>query len=111
MRQRLPAVLALLALGMAAPLMAQQEDPFLWLEEVEGTRAMEWVEAKNAATVAELTGTPYYQPLYQRTLEILNSRDRIAFPSMMGDHLYNFWQDEANPRGVWRRTTWDSYLG
>jgi prolyl oligopeptidase len=32
------------------------------------------------------------------------------YPSIMGDHLYNFWQDQENPRGVWRRTSWESYL-
>jgi prolyl oligopeptidase len=109
MKQTIPAGLAVLALAIAGPL-AAQEDPFMWLEEVEGERALQWVESKNAATVAELTATPYYQPLYDRTLQILNSRDRIAFPSIMGDHLYNFWQDAANPRGLFRRTTWESYL-
>ncbi|HEU0014261.1 MAG TPA: prolyl oligopeptidase family serine peptidase [Longimicrobium sp.] len=110
------AALGLLLLGLtlpAAPARAQQEqeDPFLWLEEVEGQRALQWVEARNRATIAELEAHPAYQPIYQRTLHILNNRDRIAFPSILGDRLYNFWQDERNPRGVWRRTTWESYLG
>jgi prolyl oligopeptidase len=86
------------------------EDPFLWLEEVEGARAMEWVESRNAATLAELTASPVYEPIFGRVMEVLDSRDRIAYPSIMGDHLYNFWQDQSNPRGVWRRTTWESYL-
>jgi prolyl oligopeptidase len=86
------------------------EDPFLWLEEVEGARAMQWVEQRNAATLAELSASPVFQPIFERTLAILNSRDRIAFPAIMGDRLYNFWQDAQNPRGVWRRTTWQSYL-
>jgi prolyl oligopeptidase len=86
------------------------EDPFLWLEEVEGERALSWVRAQNEATEAELTASPVYRPIFDRTLEILDSRDRIAFPSIMGDRLYNFWQDRDNPRGVWRRTTWESYL-
>ncbi|WP_449374563.1 hypothetical protein [Arthrobacter psychrolactophilus] len=30
--------------------------------------------------------------------------------SKRGDWYYNFWRDAANPRGLWRRTTWDSYL-
>jgi prolyl oligopeptidase len=95
----------------AAPLVAQQPDPFLWLEEVEGARALEWVESRNAATLAELGRHPAYQPIFERVQEILDSQDRIAFPSIMGDRLYNFWQDAAHPRGIWRRTTWDSYLG
>jgi prolyl oligopeptidase len=86
------------------------EDPFLWLEEVEGARAMEWVQSRNEATLAELTASPSYQPIFERVREIFDSRDRIAFPSIMGDRLYNFWQDQQNPRGIWRRTTWESYL-
>ncbi|TVP85331.1 MAG: S9 family peptidase [Thioalkalivibrio sp.] len=89
----------------------QQPDPFLWLEEVEGRRALAWVEARNAATIAALTAHPSYDPIFRRTMEILDSDTRIAFPSIMGDRLYNFWQDADNPRGILRRTTWESYLG
>ncbi|MDQ3556120.1 MAG: prolyl oligopeptidase family serine peptidase, partial [Gemmatimonadota bacterium] len=89
---------------------ADQEDPFLWLEEVEGARAMQWVEGRNVSTLQELSASPTYDPIFNQVLQTLNSRDRIAFPSIMGDRLYNFWQDAANPRGVWRRTTWESYL-
>jgi prolyl oligopeptidase len=86
------------------------EDPFLWLEEVEGEAALEWVETRNAATLAELAVSPVYQPIFERVLSILDSRDRIPFPTILGDRLYNFWQDEQNPRGVWRRSSWESYL-
>ena len=89
---------------------AQETDPFIWLEEVESPRALEWVETKNAATLAELTTHPAYEPIFEKTKQILDSRDRIAFPSILGDQLYNFWQDTQNPRGVWRRTSWGSYL-
>lgn len=103
--------LLLTSFMITAPLHAQQpEDPFLWLEEVEGARALEWVEARNAATVAELSKSPHYQPIFERAVQIFDSRDRIAFPSIMGERIYNFWQDADNPRGVWRRTTWESYL-
>ncbi|MGQ0560409.1 MAG: prolyl oligopeptidase family serine peptidase [Gemmatimonadota bacterium] len=86
------------------------EDPFIWLEDVEGMRALAWVEAHNAQTLAELASTPVYQPIYDRTLSIINARSRIAYPSVRGERIYNFWQDSANPRGLWRRTTWASYL-
>ena len=64
---------------------AASADPFIWLEEVEGKRALTWVRAKNAATEAVLTQTSLYQPLYDRTMTILNSRDRIAYPAIIGD--------------------------
>ena len=102
----------LLALLPAAPLAAQEpDDPFLWLEEVEGTRALDWVREHNQGTLRELERHPAYQPIFERTLRILNSRERIATPDVEGDRVYNFWQDEQKPRGVWRRTTWESYLG
>jgi prolyl oligopeptidase len=89
---------------------AQQADPYIWLEDVEGERAMEWVEARNASTIERLTGHPAYQSIYDRALGILNSDDRIAYPSIVGDRLYNFWQDSEHRRGIWRRTGWSEYL-
>jgi prolyl oligopeptidase len=94
--------------GAAGP---AEEDPFLWLEEVEGERALDWAVAENEATRAELQATPAYQELYDNTLAILTSTARIAYPSIQGDQLYNFWTDGDHPRGIYRRTTWDSYLG
>ncbi|HPN35872.1 MAG TPA: prolyl oligopeptidase family serine peptidase [bacterium] len=88
----------------------QEDDPFLWLEEVEGERALEWVKAKNATTVAELQQHPDYAPLYKRILAVLNSQERIAFPSLVGEYIYNFWQDEKNLRGLWRRTLLADYF-
>ena len=103
--------------GAASPTTAERplppqdaEDPYIWLEEVEGEEALAWVEARNAATVAELEASPVYQPIFDRTVEILDSQDRIAYPSILGDRLYNFWQDAEHPRGIWRRTSWESYL-
>jgi prolyl oligopeptidase len=93
-------------------LAAQQAatDPFIWLEDIDGKRSMDWVNAKNAATVAELSSTPVYQPLYTRIKQILDSKDRIAYPNIVGDRIYNFWQDADHQRGIWRRTTDSDYL-
>jgi prolyl oligopeptidase len=85
-------------------------DPYLWLEEVEGDRAMEWVKAHNARTFAVLQGDPRYEPLHQQALEIVQAQDRIPSPGFTHDgHIDNFWQDAQHVRGVWRRTTLDSY--
>ena len=89
---------------------AQQADPFLWLEEVEGERALAWVEAHNASTVERLSAHPFYRSIFDRAVAIMDSDDRIPFPSIQGDRLFNFWQDASNPRGVLRRTTWEAYL-
>lgn len=85
-------------------------DPYLWLEDVEGEKAMSWVQQQNEATLAVLKAQPAFEPTYQKALEILNSDKRIAYPSFQGDYVYNFWQDEKNERGLWRRTTLAEYL-
>src|SRR5690606_2878412 len=69
---------ALLAPSVAtAPLGAQDTDPFLWLEEVEGDRALGWVREHNDKTLADLSAHPVYQPIYDSILTIYNSSDRI----------------------------------
>lgn len=109
MNRRPTLAVALLTLTLPTA-SAAQEDPFLWLEDIEGQRAMEWVLARNAETRAQLESLPAYRTAYDNTLAILTSTDRIAYPSMRGDRLYNFWTDADHPRGIYRRTTWDSYL-
>eukprot|EP00667_Euglena_gracilis_P003903 EG_transcript_3914 len=79
-----------------------------WLEEVTGEKALEWVRARNAEAVAAL-GDPAGSALYRRVLSILDCKDKIPHPRKIGQHLYNFWQDAQNPRGIWRRTTFDSF--
>jgi prolyl oligopeptidase len=86
------------------------EDPYIWLEEVEGDEAMQWVLKQNERTRQELKALPVYQTLFDNTLDILTSTDRIAYPSIHGDMLYNFWSDGEHPRGIYRRTSWESYL-
>ena len=86
-----------------------QQDPFLWLEDVDGDRSLEWVRARNAESEAALTRAPRFAALRDRLLSILDSDERIAHVAKRGPHYYNFWQDAANPRGLWRRTTWASY--
>jgi prolyl oligopeptidase len=94
-----------------APLHAQEvDDPFLWLENVESERALAWVAEHNAASLDELTSHPAYTPIYDDLLEIITSDDRIPFPSIAGERLYNFWSDEEHERGIWRWTSWESYL-
>jgi prolyl oligopeptidase len=93
-----------------APQDASHDDSFLWLEEVEAPEALAWVEQRNARTLATLGASPTWGPTFDRILAILESRDRIDYPSMLGESITNFWQDEDHPRGIWRRTTPDSYL-
>lgn len=84
------------------------DDPYLWLEDIDGDDALEWVRARNQTTIAEF-GDEQFQRLRTEALEVLDTDTRIPYVRRRGDHLYNFWRDAANPRGLWRRTTLDSY--
>ncbi|HOW49061.1 MAG TPA: S9 family peptidase, partial [Rubrivivax sp.] len=84
---------------------AAEPDPWLWLEEVESERALAWVRARNAESRARIEAWPPFEATRARTRQILDAADRIPAVQRRGGHLYNFWQDAANPRGLWRRTT------
>ncbi len=79
------------------------------LEEVHGDNAMRWVKAQNLSTQLELEAHPDFEKNKQTALKILESKDKIAYGSQKGEWVYNFWQDEEHPRGIWRRTTSESY--
>lgn len=107
---------ALLNLAIALPAMSDTpatapapEDPYLWLEDVHGDKALQWVRERNALSQKQLTARPEYAPIRAQLLEVLNAKDRIPYVSRRGPWLYNFWQDEANKRGLWRRTTLAEY--
>ncbi|WGM32453.1 prolyl oligopeptidase family serine peptidase [Brevundimonas sp. NIBR11] len=85
-------------------------DPYLWLEEVDGERAMAWVNEHNTRSLGVLQGDPRYEGLHEQALAIVQARDRIPSPGFTHDgHIDNFWQDASHVRGIWRRTTLDSY--
>jgi prolyl oligopeptidase len=85
------------------------EDPYIWLEEARSERALEWVEAENARTLAALETDPRFEALKAEALAIYDSEDRIPYVSFRPDGLYNFWQDKANPKGLLRHTSLESY--
>jgi len=84
---------------------AADDDPYRWLEDVAGTRALDWVRERNRESVAALAEGEGFRRLEARLLAILDSRERIPLVTKIGDHFYNFWRDAANPKGLWRRTT------
>jgi len=84
-------------------------DPYIWLEEVEGTDALDWVRSQNKITEARYAESEEFSSTYKELLEEYQSTDRIPYASVQGGKMYNFWRDEKNVRGVWRRTTIESY--
>jgi prolyl oligopeptidase len=109
---RLPLLASVLAAAFAAAAHAQpsdQNDPFLWLEDAHGARAMAWVNAENAKTLNVLEKDPRYAGLYADALKIAEAKDRIPSPRIIRGEVYNFWQDADHVRGVWRKTTLADY--
>ena len=84
-------------------------DPYLWLEEVEGEEALAWVNAQNDRSLAAINDISVYEDNYAQALDLATSTDRIPYGSVRDGMVYNFWQDETNVRGLWRRTTLESY--
>jgi len=84
-------------------------DPYLWLEEVEGERALAWVNEQNARSLPVLENDTRYAGLLNAALEVAESRDRLPLGQVRGGYLYNFWQDPDHVRGIWRRARLDDY--
>ena len=110
-RTLLTLVLAALLVGGTActpPESASMDsDPYLWLEEIDGEQALDWVRDQNARTAERLKAHPEFESFREQALAALNSTSRIPHVQQRGDYLYNFWRDEEHPRGLYRRATLD----
>lgn len=84
-------------------------DPYLWLEEVTGERALDWARAHNDVVVERFASSDRFSELEHRILDMLDTDSKIAYPGRRGRWLYNFWRDAEHPRGLWRRTTFAEY--
>jgi prolyl oligopeptidase len=99
-------ILALVAsAGLGAGIEAASDDPFLWLEDAHGARAMAWVEAENAKTTAVIEGDPRFEALYNDAKIIAQAKDRIPEPNILGGRVFNLWQDADHQHGIWRQTS------
>ncbi len=85
------------------------EDPHLWLEDVLGDDALAWVRERNAQSRAVLEAWPRFGQTRDQLRAILDSREQIPGVVRRGDWFWNFWRDDKNPRGLWRRTTLEEY--
>ncbi|HKM72126.1 MAG TPA: S9 family peptidase, partial [Stellaceae bacterium] len=89
---------------------APDDDPYLWLEEIDGERALAWVETQNAATLARF-GDARFAADRDMLAAIFDRPDNIPLIGRRGTRVFNFWKDASHPRGLWRATTLDSYRG
>jgi prolyl oligopeptidase len=117
MRAALIASIVVIAVGMAhrascqsGPSSVEQPDNYTWLEDIHGAKPMAWVNSENAKTEAWLNSDPNFAALQAKALTVLDSPDRIAFPSFMQGIIYNSWTDANHVRGIVRRTTLADYL-
>ena len=84
-------------------------DPYLWLEDVHGERAMQWVRAQNSRSIATLQGEPDYRGDYEAILRVMDAADRIPYGDLDHQWVFNFWQDAEHPKGLWRRASVADY--
>ena len=104
-------LLASAAALVATTAVAQTADPYLWLEDIDGPKAMQQVKAWNAETETVLTKMPGYEEHRQRALAILNNPHQIAMPDdVMGDLVTNHWIDADHKRGLWRVSPLSDYI-
>jgi prolyl oligopeptidase len=112
MRQLVPvaaAAIAALVSACATMNFAASRDPYDYMEEVEGERAIAWVKGQNQRTLAHLEADPRFAPMRAQALEIVNNKERLALGAIRDGYLYNFWQDATNVRGLWRRSPLAAY--
>ena len=95
--------------GLGGVKAATSNDPYLWLEDVSSPKALQWVEAHNAKSTAVLEADPRYRQFYDQALDIAQAEDRIPVGEFIGGEIYNFWQDKDHVRGIWRRSSIESY--
>ena len=89
----------------------QTDEDHLYLEEVLGNKALGQVKQWNERSLARLMADPRFKVMEAEALEILQSKDKIPYVSYRGGEVHNFWQDAKSVRGIWRKSTLDSYLG
>jgi prolyl oligopeptidase len=104
--QTVAAALVLAACNLAQ---AQSVDNYQWMEEVQGEKSLNWVKQQNQITRDKLKLDTHFEKLRTDVQAVLDSKDRIPGISKMGDAVYNFWMDAQNPRGVWRKTSFEEY--
>jgi len=109
-RKLVLAAVAVAACGWQVVLAAGgDDDPYLWLSDIRGAKALGWVAQQNAKSDAVLTHDPAYATVRDAILKSLDTKDRIPLGTLDHGNVYNFWQDAEHVRGLWRRTNVADY--
>src|ERR1700761_775244 len=94
---------------VAAELTPDSPDPYLWLADIHGAKAVAWAKEQTDKTLAVIKADPNYQADYDSILKVLDANDRIAEGELDHGDVLNFWQDADHARGIWRKTTIADY--
>ncbi len=86
------------------------DDPHLWLEEVDGAKPIAWTRAQSVKTLARF-GDARFAADRDVLKAIYDRPDNLPMVTRRGSRLFNFWRDAAHPRGLWRTTSLESYRG
>jgi len=88
----------------------QTDDPFLWLEEKESEKSLDWVKSQNLLSEKKMISNLLFEPMKDTLLKIYDDKDKIIYPEIVGEYVYNLLQDDSNERGVWRRILMDDFI-
>jgi len=101
--------LSLYLTSASAKELSKVEDEYLWLQNIDGERAMSWVENANQTTANKLTKDPLYQEIYSDVLAALDSKDKLPELNIIGDYVYQLQRSAEKPRGVYERTKFNLF--
>ena len=99
------AALGAAVLALTAHAAAPDTDPYLWLSDIHGAKALAWVAQQNAKSEAVITQDPAFATTRASILKALDTKDRIPLGDLDHGAVYNFWQDGDHVRGLWRRVS------
>lgn len=80
-----------------------------FLEEAEGAEALKWAKERTEKTKKSFEGMPEYKPIKKEIESILYDQRKIPYGFIRNGYVYNFWMDDKNPQGLWRRTLLENY--
>ncbi|WKD62153.1 Prolyl endopeptidase precursor [Corynebacterium ciconiae DSM 44920] len=78
---------------------------------IESPTALAWAQEWTTSTIEQIDSRAGGRSALQRKLRAaLDTDARVPYVTRRGEYLYNFWRDSDHPRGLWRRTSYESYL-
>jgi prolyl oligopeptidase len=85
-------------------------DEYQWLEDIESEESLSWVKEQSDKTLKHFKKIPFFAEAYNKTLAMLNDKERMTLPYVYNGEVHDFWRDEKNIRGLWRKTSLNSYI-